>query len=79
MIPFPSNYKTKKEHLSSRCPFRSSKIRSLGTHNLRFCVPDASVCEFRDLLLTGLAVIGVVLNTSVSDLCHVDTPKVVGF
>ena len=40
---------------------------------------DASVCEFRDLLLTGLAVLGVVFNTSVSDLCHCVTPKVVGF
>ena len=40
---------------------------------------NASVCEFRDLLLTALAVLGVVLNTSVSDLCHCVTPKVVGF
>ena len=40
---------------------------------------DASVCEFRDLLLTGLAVVGIVLDTSVSDLCHCVTPKVVGF
>ena len=39
---------------------------------------DASVNEFRDLLLTGLAVIGVVLNTSVGNL-HDFTPKVVGF
>ena len=40
---------------------------------------DASVNEFRDLLLTALAVLGVIGNTSVSDLCHVVTPKVVGF
>ena len=40
---------------------------------------DASVCEFRDLLLTGLAVIGIIFDTSVSDLCHCVTPKVVGF
>ena len=40
---------------------------------------NASVCEFRDLLLTGFAVIGVILNTTVSDLCHNCTPKVVGF
>jgi hypothetical protein len=40
---------------------------------------DASVNEFRDLLLTTLVVIGIILDTTVSDLCHVDTPKVVGF
>ena len=39
---------------------------------------DASVNEFRDLLLTGLAVIGIVLDTTVGDLCHCVTPKVVG-
>ena len=40
---------------------------------------DASVCEFRDLLLTGLAVLGIILDTSVSDSRHCVTPKVVGF
>ena len=40
---------------------------------------DASVNEFRDLLLTALAVLGIILDTSVSDLCHCVTPKVVGF
>ena len=40
---------------------------------------DASVNEFRDLLLTTLVVIGIILDTSVSDLCHCVTPKVVGF
>ena len=40
---------------------------------------DASVNEFRDLLLTALAVFGIILDTSVSDLCHFVTPKVVGF
>ena len=40
---------------------------------------DASVNEFRDLLLTGLAVLGIILDTSVSDFCHCVTPKVVGF
>ena len=40
---------------------------------------DASVNEFRDLFLTRFLVIGAVRNTSVSDLCHFVTPKVVGF
>ena len=40
---------------------------------------DASVNEFRDLLLTGLAVIGIVLDTTVGYLCHCVTPKVIGF
>ena len=40
---------------------------------------NASVNEFRDLLLTALAVLGIILDTSVSDLCHCVTPKVVGF
>ena len=40
---------------------------------------NASVNEFRDLLLTRFLVIGVVRYTSVSDLCHCVTPKVVGF
>jgi hypothetical protein len=31
------------------------------------------------LLLTGFAVIGIVLDTTVGNLCHFDTPKVVGF
>ena len=39
---------------------------------------DASVNEFRDLLLTTLVVIGIIFDTSVSDLCHCVTPKVVG-
>ena len=39
---------------------------------------DASVCEFRDLLLTRFLVIGVVRNTTVGNL-HGFTPKVVGF
>ena len=46
------------------------RSRSLCTHNLRFCVLNASVNEFRDLLLTALAVLGVILNTAISDLCH---------
>ena len=40
---------------------------------------DASVNEFRDLLLSTLVGIGIILDTSVSDLCHCVTPKVVGF
>ena len=40
---------------------------------------DASVNEFRDLLLTTLVVSGIILDTAVSDLCHCVTPKVVGF
>ena len=40
---------------------------------------DASVCEFRDLLLTSLLVVGVIGGTSVSDFRHDFTPKVVGF
>ena len=40
---------------------------------------NASVCQFRDLLVTAFAVLGVVRYTSVSDLCHCVTPKVVGF
>ena len=39
---------------------------------------DASVNEFRDLLLAGLLVLGVILNTSICNL-HGFTPKVVGF
>ena len=55
------------------------RLNSPRTHSFRFCVLDASVNEFRDLLLTALAVLGIIFDTSVSDLCHCVTPKVVGF
>jgi hypothetical protein len=39
---------------------------------------DATINKFGNLLLAGLLVLGVVLNTSIGNL-HGFTPKVVGF
>ena len=74
-----SYYKHKKRRGQAPSLLLSPSKTSPRTYSFRFCMLDASVNEFRDLLLTALAVAGVILNTSVSDLCHCVTPKVVGF
>ena len=39
---------------------------------------DTTIYEFDLLLLLRLFVVGVVLDTTVSDLCHLVSPKVMG-
>ena len=78
MIPYPSNYKTKKEDLSIGPLKNQVRSSSPGTHNLIAGMLDASVSKGRGLLLTSFLVFGVVFNTTVGDL-HCFTPKVVGF
>ena len=42
------------------------------------CVSDTTICEFDLFLLLSCFVVGVILNTSISNLCHLVSPKVMG-